>query len=318
MVITALVVLAFLFHLKTSLAVASTLPFAVLLTFIGMRIFGVNANIMSFAGIAIAIGTIVDMGIVVSESIHQEKRTGSGQSVIPLAVSRVAPAIATSLSTTVISFIPVFFLQGQSGRLFIPLAWTKTLVLLAAGLTAITLVPVLSMFALKEPRLERSRMKVLLSSFGLGLLGAWASASAGAWLPPLKPWFLAALSGAGVFLLVYFMARETLDNPGRDRFEEGLTRSYTGLLRRAFNNRGKLLLLFLVIILTGAMAAMGAYRFFSPLNGLGVDTRRLRPVALLHNVFPGIGTQFMPPLTRAASSSCLPFSPRPHLTRQWM
>ena len=296
MIITALVVLAFLFHLKTSMAVASTLPFAVLLAFIGMKVLSVNANIMSFAGIAIAIGTIVDMGIVVSESIHQESSNRSSLSAIPIAVSRVAPAIATSLSTTVISFIPVFFLQGQSGRLFIPLAWTKTLVLLAAGLTAVTLVPVLTFFALKERDKGTQKNRILLSCFGLGLLGAWASASAGAWLDPLKPWFLAALSGVTVFLVSYGMAVETLKSPGRDRFEKILTGSYTGVLGRAFKNRKMLLVMFLAVILFAVMVSFGAGAFFSPLRSFGIDPDRLRPVAFLDRVLPGIGTQFMPPL----------------------
>ena len=296
MIITALVVLAFLFHLKTSMAVASTLPFAVLLAFIGMKVFSVNANIMSFAGIAIAIGTIVDMGIVVSESIHQESSGRSTLAAIPIAVSRVAPAIATSLSTTVISFIPVFFLQGQSGKLFIPLAWTKTLVLLAAGLTAVTLVPILTFFALKERDGSTGKTKILLSCFGLGLLGAWASSSAGAWLNPLKPWFLAALSGAAVFLLSYGMAVETLNSPGRDRLEKILTGSYTRILSRAFRNRRKLLVPFFAVILFAVMVSMGASQFLSPLRTLGVSTDRLRPAAFLSRVFPGIGTQFMPPL----------------------
>lgn len=295
MIITALVVLAFLFHLKTSMAVASTLPFAVLLAFIGMRMLSVNANIMSFAGIAIAIGTIVDMGIVVSESIHQECRNTRPLSAIPAAVSKVAPAIATSLSTTVVSFVPVFFLQGQSGRLFIPLAWTKTLVLLAAGLTAVTVVPVLTFFALKE-RSSAGRTKILLSSFGLGLLGAWASASAGSWLPPLKPWFLAALSGIALFLLSYGMALETLASKKRDRLEKRLTGTYTKVLNAAFRMRGRFLALFASVILLGAMSVTGADGFFSPLQEVGIDHGRLRPVAFLSRIFPGLGTQFMPPL----------------------
>ncbi len=296
MIITALVVLAFLFHLKTSLTVASTLPFAVLLTFIGMKVFGVNANIMSFAGIAIAIGTIVDMGIVVSESIHQESGGKPISLVIPRAVSRVAPAIATSLSTTVISFVPVFFLQGQSGRLFIPLAWTKTLVLLAAGLTAVILVPVLSMFALKQPLLQKNSRKILVPAFGLGLLGAWASASAGAWLPPLKPWFLASVSGTAVFLIAYISARESLESKLRDRLEERLTASYLRILDWAFHNRRKMLLAFMAVILLSLLASAGAKSVFDPLEGLGLDPSRVRPVAALQRIFPGIGTQFMPPL----------------------
>jgi len=297
MVITALVVLAFLFHLKTSLAVASTLPFAVILAFIGMRILGVDANIMSFAGIAIAIGTIVDMGIVVSESIHQEHNNDPSTSGIPRAVARVAPAIATSLSTTVISFIPVFFLQGQSGRLFIPLAWTKTLVLLAAGLTAVTIVPVLSSFVFTRGKGNSTKSgRILLSCFGIGLLASWASVSAGSWLPPVRPWFLAALTGAVAFLAAYRVAAEPVESRSRDRLERFLTRSYVGNLEKAFKNRKKLLAALLAVVAMGALVTAGAQRILSPLESLGIDLHRLRPAVFLDGIFPGIGTQFMPPL----------------------
>jgi len=296
-VITVLVVLAFLLHVKTSLVVASTLPFAVLLTFIGMRLLGVTANIMSFAGIAIAIGTIVDMGIVVTESIHQEHALGSSGRGIPRAVGRVAPAVFTSLSTTVISGIPVFFLQGQSGKLFVPLAWSNTLVLLAAGLMAFTIVPVLSSFMIagrKGPEGRRSR--VLLSCLGLGLVAAWASASAGAWLPPLKPWFLAAITGALVSLSAYRMAAEPLESAFRDRLEKRLATSYAGILNLAMARRGRFMAALLIVITGGTLVVFGADRLFLPIRSLGINPDRIRPVQLLVKALPGIGTQFMPPL----------------------
>lgn len=297
MVITLLVVLAFLFHLRSSLMVATTLPYAVLLAFIGMQILDVSANIMSFAGIAIAIGTIVDMGIVVTESIHQEHAEGRKGSSIPQAAARVAPAIATSLSTTVISFVPVFFLQGQSGRLFIPLAWTKTLVLAAAGLVAVTLVPVLASFAIAGRSGHKGRRgRLVLASLGMGLLAGWASASAGSWLPPLRPWLLAALSAGAAAALTWRVATESLESRSRERIGNWMARTYVRLLDAAMVHRARFAMLMAVVLLAGSMVLLGADALLSPLDAAGVDTRRFRPTALLHDAFPGIGTQFMPPL----------------------
>ena len=133
--ITAVVILLFLLHVRASLVVAATLPIAVLIAFIGMKQFGVDANIMSLAGIAIAIGTMVDMGIIVSETIYDhvaewEKQGRPGGDtqrvhVINEAATEVAPAIVTAVTTTVISFLPVFMLTGRDYKLFAPLAWTK-------------------------------------------------------------------------------------------------------------------------------------------------------------------------------------------------
>lgn len=297
MLITALVVFAFLFHVKTSLVVVSTLPFTVLLTFIGMRLLGVTANIMSFAGIAIAVGTIVDMAIVVTESIHQENARGASGNGIPGAVGRVAPAVLTSLSTTVISGLPVFFLQGQSGRLFIPLAWSNTLVLVVAGVMAFTLVPVLSSFLIAGKKGTDSRKaRLMIACLGLGLVAAWASASAGSWLPPLRPWFLAALTGAVVSFLAHKAATEPMESTLTVRLERRLADLYLRPLRRAVAHRGRFLTLMALVIALGALAFMGADRMLAPLRTLGFEPRRVRAVQTLARAFPGTGTQFMPPL----------------------
>ncbi|MCA9016815.1 MAG: efflux RND transporter permease subunit, partial [Planctomycetaceae bacterium] len=135
-IITAVVILLFLLHLRASIVVAVTLPVAVLMAFIAMNVFGIDANIMSLAGIAIAIGTMVDMGIVVSESIYdslaewETEGSPGGKAqrlkVIHDAATEVAPAVVTAVMTTVVSFFPVFMLTGRDYKLFAPLAWTKT------------------------------------------------------------------------------------------------------------------------------------------------------------------------------------------------
>ena len=159
-VITAVVILLFLLHIRSSVIVASTLPVAVLLSFVAMKTLGVDANIMSLAGIAIAIGTMVDMGIIVSENIYQhladwekEGSPGGGErrsKVISDAAVEVAPAVVTAVTTTIVSFLPVFFLTGRDYKLFSPLAWTKTFAIASALVVAITLVPALCRLMLRS------------------------------------------------------------------------------------------------------------------------------------------------------------------------
>ncbi|WP_213999568.1 efflux RND transporter permease subunit [Arsukibacterium sp.] len=157
LLVTVIVVLALLWHLRAVFAVSVMLPLAVLLSFIGMKLLAVEANIVALAGIAIAIGTIVDMAIIVSENlIHQRRQQPelTAYHAVQRAMQEVGPAILTAISTTVISFLPVFSMTGAEGKLFGPLAYSKTLVLLAAALLALTLLPVL-LFMLFSPRLQQ-------------------------------------------------------------------------------------------------------------------------------------------------------------------
>ncbi len=142
--VTVLVVLVMLRNLRTSLLISAVLPLAVLAAFITMRATGVDANIMALAGIAIAIGTMVDMGIVFTENIvsHLGRARGdqSRARVIAHATAEVAPAVATSALTTVVSFLPVFALTAAEGKLFRPVAYTKSFAILAAlGVSMIAL-----------------------------------------------------------------------------------------------------------------------------------------------------------------------------------
>lgn len=146
--ITVIVILLFLMHFKSSLVVSLTLPMAVLMAFIMMKVFKVDANIMSLAGIAIAIGTIVDMGIIMCENTFKHlKEAKDGEnplSVIYKAASEVGGAILTAISTTVVSFLAVFTMAGPEGKLFKPLAFTKTFALLASVVVALLVIPALS------------------------------------------------------------------------------------------------------------------------------------------------------------------------------
>ena len=126
--------------------------------------FGVDANIMSLAGIAIAIGTMVDMGIIILENIYDGLSAWEGEGspggikrrleVIRESAAEVVPAVLTAVTTTIVSFLPVFFLTGRDHRLFAPLAWTKTFALASSLIVAVAVVPMLSRIFLKssQPR----------------------------------------------------------------------------------------------------------------------------------------------------------------------
>ena len=146
--ITILVVILMLFNIKSSLLVAGSLPIAVLMCFIAMRYFGIDANIVALSGIAIAVGTMVDMGIVLTESmVAHLKKAPTKQPIattIYHATTEVASAVLTAVATTVVSFLPVFTMVAAEGKLFRPLAFTKTFALIASIFVAITIVPPLA------------------------------------------------------------------------------------------------------------------------------------------------------------------------------
>jgi Cu(I)/Ag(I) efflux system membrane protein CusA/SilA len=160
-IIVALVCIVFLLHPSSALVAILTLPIGILLAFIGMRLAGVGADIMSLGGIAIAIGAMIDAAIVMIENMHKHlereggKSAGQARYVETKALTReqrmrivvesskeVGPALFISLLIITVSFLPVFTLEGQEGRLFTPLAFTKTFAMAAASLLAVTLVPV--------------------------------------------------------------------------------------------------------------------------------------------------------------------------------
>jgi Cu(I)/Ag(I) efflux system membrane protein CusA/SilA len=154
-IVVALVCFAFLFHLRSALVAVVSLPLGILASFIVMRWQGVNANIMSLGGIAIAVGAMVDAAVVMIENAHKHLERWRHENnglrlegdmrwrVIGDAAAEVGPALFFSLLIITLSFIPVFTLQAQEGRLFSPLAFTKTYAMAAAAGLAVTLVPVL-------------------------------------------------------------------------------------------------------------------------------------------------------------------------------
>lgn len=154
-IVVAIVCAIFLFHLRSALVAIITLPIGILIAFIIMYYQGVNANIMSLGGIAIAVGAMVDAAVVMIENAHkhietwnhthpgQELKSNERWHVIGDAAAEVGPALFFSLLIIVLSFIPVFTLEAQEGRLFSPLAFTKTYSMAAAAALAVTLIPIL-------------------------------------------------------------------------------------------------------------------------------------------------------------------------------
>ena len=287
LLITAIVVLVMLLHLRASLLIALTLPAGVLLAFLGMRSFGVDANVVALSGIAIAIGTMVDMGIVVTENIvgHLERAPDRPRpALVREALLEVGPAVGTSVATTVLSFLPVFALQAAEGKLFRPLAFTKTFALLGALLLALSLLPALATLAFPRlparwtarlpdhPALPWLRKALLLA------LAAWAAALlAERWMPLGRGEPMAdnvAFTFVCVFgLLAVFWA---------------FARVYPALLGWVLARKAAFLVLPTLLVALGASAWLGAERVF---GWLPEATR-----AGLVERFPGLGSEFMPSL----------------------
>ena len=175
--VTIIVVVLMVLHLRSASLISGVLPLAVLFSFIGMKLFGVDANFVALSGIAIAIGTIVDMGVVLIENILKHLDDAppeeSRLEVVYRACTEVASAVVTAVLTTVISFLPVFPMEAAEGKLFRPLAYTKTFALIGSIVVALTIIPPLAHWFIA------GRFKSHLAKIGLwggvgiaGLLGA--------------------------------------------------------------------------------------------------------------------------------------------------
>ena len=152
-IIVALVCFVFLLHLRSALVAILMLPVGILIAFIAMRLLGMNSNLMSLGGIAIAIGAMIDAAIVMIENAHKHlERLKDGESrteAMITACKEVGPALFFSLLIITVSFLPVFTLEAQEGRLFSPLAYTKTFAMAGSALLSVTLVPVLMMLFIR-------------------------------------------------------------------------------------------------------------------------------------------------------------------------
>ena len=192
--ICIIVVLILVLNLRASVVIAGMLPLAVLATFIVMKLTNIEANIVALSGIAIAIGVMVDVGVVLMENVvrHLEKDFGKGvhvsgkllEDVILKAVSEVSGAIVTAMLTTVISFLPVFAMQAEEGKMFHPLAFTKTFALTASLVLGMVILPTLAywVFSLRLPQRWIRRM---------GLGGQPRTLKLWRWEVPFKHLFIA-------------------------------------------------------------------------------------------------------------------------------
>jgi Cu(I)/Ag(I) efflux system membrane protein CusA/SilA len=186
LLVVALVCFVFLFHLRSSLIVVIVTLIAVLAAFILMHLQGINANIMSLGGIAIAIGTLVDAAIVMIENVHKKLEHGAvdgpgRMEAVFEGCREVGPSLFFSLMIVALSFLPVFTLEAQEGRLFAPLAYTKTYAMLWASFLSITLVPVLIYWLVRgniRPEranpVNRATMAVYRPFLDLALRAPWA------------------------------------------------------------------------------------------------------------------------------------------------
>lgn len=324
--ITAVVIMLFLLHLRASLVVAVTLPLAVLLAFVAMYVFQIDANIMSLAGIAIAIGTMVDMGIIVSESIYNglaeweaEGRPGGKQrrlDVINESAAEVAPAVVTAVLTTVVSFLPVFMLTGRDYRLFAPLAWTKTFSLVAALIVAVTVVPLLCRALLVTNRLNL--MSRVFASLGWTVVGGWLAA---AYLPdgPQLQRIAGLIAIAVASGLASFWALgETLRPVDKNPVSRFILWLYEPTLRLFLARKTLFLCLPALLILGGIGAWVGLPTVLKPAENLakrlGADLNEVPGYVTAKHVFTGLESDdwialdegswfYMPTLFPAASFS---------------
>ncbi|MBT6929830.1 MAG: efflux RND transporter permease subunit [Candidatus Marinimicrobia bacterium] len=286
--ITIIVILVMVMHFRSSMLISGMLPLTVLMVFIGMKVFKVDANIVALSGIAIAIGTIVDMGIVVTENIlkHLEKAKEKTKEVIFNAVSEVGSAVVTAVSTTVISFLPVFTMIGSEGKLFKPLAYTKTFALISSIIIALTILPVIAHWLLGKKE-KRFRFEIaLLKQFpwlGNGLVIVMVVfILASTWSPlGLEKGFILNFLFAG-FLIALIMGTIT-----------GFTKVYPKILAWALDHKVKALSLPALVTILGLLVWLGFDAFFGWMPRF---VHSSRPFIAMQHTFPGLGKEFMPPL----------------------
>jgi Cu(I)/Ag(I) efflux system membrane protein CusA/SilA len=199
-VVVVLVCAVFLFHFRSSLVLILTLPLGIMTAFLIMNFQGLNANIMSLGGIAIAIGAMIDAGIVMIENVHKKLEHDGGQetdraALVFEACREVGPALFFSLMIVALSFLPVFALDAQEGKMFSPLAFTKTWSMVAAALLSITLVPVLITLLVRgrirpeaENQVNRAAMALYRPAIEIALRRPWTVVTASVLLVLATAW----------------------------------------------------------------------------------------------------------------------------------
>ncbi len=328
--VTILVILIMLRQPRMSLLVCSVLPLAVLTGFTAMKLLGVQANIVALSGIAIAIGTLGDMGIIIAESIYRHiEKADSGEDLLQIiykASAEVGGAVLTAVMTTLISFAPVFLLTGAEGKLFRPLAMTKTLVILASVVVALAVIPAMAhvLFGFRPSRWRRpwlfyegmiyfGVLVAVFSSLWIGgalaiaggylLLERYVPAAVRRWAPSAG--LVMVIGGLTVTLTLDWrplgldagVLRNLLFIAGTIGGLMGLfalfQRYYARILSWCLDHKKLFLAAPLTVVILGATVWLGFTRVFGWLPEL----LRLSPAGVyLAHAFPGLGSEFMPPL----------------------
>ena len=307
--VASLVVVMFLFHLRSSVAIVlATLPTSIGISFIVMYLLGVDANIMSLAGLAIAIGDVCDMGLIMTENIyrHVAKNDGSKSyyQCVEEGAFEVGTAIVTAVSNTIVSFIPVFALTDQEGKLFGPLAYTKTFAITASAILSITVVPTLSYYLLKPTQWSRRRSAMVAGVAGVAMALVAGSAFRHFFLPasapPAQGWMIAVATGIITMLLVFRMGRERLLPLDENVVSRGILRVYVPALRWVLAHKAAFLSIPVALVLMGLCIWLGwgamSYPIEAGLAKLDVNVNHWRPWSWMKHKLPGLGREFMPAL----------------------
>ena len=343
--ICIIVVIVLVFNLRASVVISSILPIAVLMTFIIMRYLGIEANIVALSGIAIAIGVMVDVGVVFVENIirHMEEESNKGITkgkafiyLIYKSVSEVSGALSTAMLTTIISFLPVFAMEAQEGKLFKPLAYTKTFALLSAFLLGVAMLPTLAyyVFSLKiSSKLIRKICNITLivggivlfiltgivpvlglCLFGLNNLFSYK------WNNNKIPTYLNV--GIAILIAVYYLTVEWLPVGTQEGIPVNfifvvlaiavilgmlwvLVIYYERILRWCLAHRWKFMLIPVITVFFGMIIWIGFDKTFgfvaNGFEAIGWKTFRQTGFWLASaNKFPGIGEEFMPSLNEGS------------------
>lgn len=283
--ITIAVILVFLLHIRTSVIVALALPVAVLLSFVFISFVPVEVNIMSLAGIAIAIGNMVDMGIIICENIYGKlAHAEQGQSkseLVKEAVLEVAPAVTTATLTTVVSFLPVFFLTGRDHKLFTPLAYTKTFALIASLFVSVVLLPALCRMWLTKDVDRRLSMILQVLSVIIGLAVGWLKG----------PLFGLGL-GVACLILARLVGGEAIKPLDKNPVSRLILAIYTPLLKLALRLRHIVVLIPAAGLVLGLFLWLGISPVLRPFatafQVVGVDIESSSVYKSLKSSFPGI------------------------------
>lgn len=338
MLIALLVVIVLVLNLRASILISSLLPLGMLISFIMMRQFGVDANIVALSGIAIAIGVMVDVGIVFTENIIQHielpknvgKRGKELMTVIYEGASEVASAVVTALFTTIVSFLPIFAMQAAEGKLFTPLAFTKTFAMLAALFIGILFIPTFAHIVFSI-RFDKGKMSKVWNSL-LIIAGLTFWVGFGSWLsialilfgvnnlleykwPEDKRKYVNIINIIiTVFVVVYFIANVWLPLGVQNSFFANIlfvvatvgvilgflmmvVKYYEQLLTWCLENKWKFLSAPIILVLFGITTWQGFDKVFGFMpNSVKSNSTWLA----LSEKLPGIGKEFMPSLNEGS------------------